>query len=96
MKKDEPIVTYKASQLPSVSADDIARLRAIEDEQIDFSDIPEISKEQWKNARLVFPENGIDALQIDPEIYHWFKRFGTDKNARINEALRSYRDNHPQ
>jgi hypothetical protein len=45
------IVRYKASDIPSMTKEDAKRIGAIRDEDIDFSDIPPLSDEFWKNAK---------------------------------------------
>ena len=49
------IVRYKSSEIPPMTQEDIDRIRAIKDEDIDFSDIPQLTEEFWKNA-MTFEE----------------------------------------
>ena len=39
----------------SISKERLAQLDAIRDEDIDYSDIPELDENFWKNAKLVTP-----------------------------------------
>jgi len=43
---DNLIITEK---IPPLTAEEIAELDALDDREIDLSDIPEITDEQWKN-----------------------------------------------
>lgn len=43
---DNSIITEK---IPPLTAEEIAELDALDDREIDLSDIPEITDEQWKN-----------------------------------------------
>ena len=43
------------NNLPRMSAKDLARLDAITDDEIDFSDIPELDDNFWKNAKIIEP-----------------------------------------
>ena len=45
------IVRYKASDIPSMTKAEAERIEAIREEDIDFSDIPPLSDEFWKNAK---------------------------------------------
>ena len=44
------IVQYKRSEIPPMTEKDIERIRAIRDEDIDFSDITELTEEFWQKA----------------------------------------------
>ena len=48
----------------------IEELAALKDEDIDFSDIPKLDEEFWKNAKLVMPENasGMNTGAVDPRM----------------------------
>ena len=45
------IVRYKSSEIPPTTQEDIDRIRAIKDEDIDYSDIPKLTKDFCKNAK---------------------------------------------
>lgn len=50
------ILIYK--DMPPLTAEELAELEALrnmKDEDIDFSDIPEITDEEWKNFKRVNP-----------------------------------------
>ncbi|MBR5675338.1 MAG: hypothetical protein IKX14_02710 [Neisseriaceae bacterium] len=47
------IVRYKSSEIPPTTQEDIDRIRAIKDEDIDYSDIPKLTEDFWKNAMTV-------------------------------------------
>ena len=47
------IVRYKSSEIPPTTQEDIDRIRAIKDEDIDYSDIPKLTEDFWKNAMPV-------------------------------------------
>jgi uncharacterized protein (DUF4415 family) len=72
-------------------------LRPKEDHEIDFSDIPETTKEFWEGARIVFPGKP-DRMQItakfDYDMLAWFKAQGPGYQARMNAVLRSYYEAH--
>ncbi|NLS04768.1 BrnA antitoxin family protein [Rhizobium sp. P32RR-XVIII] len=76
----------------------IAELRALEqlrDEDIDTSDIPEITDEQWLSARrgnLYRPIKQSVTIRLDADILAWFKDHagGRGYQTDINAALREY------
>jgi hypothetical protein len=52
-----------------VSQEDLDLAASIADEDIDLSDIPEITPEQWAKAQVVYPEERIlRSLGVDPAI----------------------------
>ena len=75
-------VRYKAKDLPPTSPEDLARLRAIRDEDIDFSDIPPIDP----NA----PIHRSRTVRIEEELLAWLDK-QPKPNKLINDLLRAYR-----
>jgi uncharacterized protein (DUF4415 family) len=65
------------------------------DEQIDTSDIPELSDEFFANAKLRLPKGKVPVLlAIDEEVAEWFRNQGGDFRLNLNDALRQYADSH--
>lgn len=81
------------------SKSDLGHLRNMRDEDIDVSDIPEISPEQF--ARSVVRE-GLKpnerkqqvTLRLDTDVLEWFRAQGKGYQTRINELLREYMKAH--
>ncbi len=74
---------------------DIERLRNMKDEDIDFSDIPPITEEMWKNGMLrknfkPIPRKNQENLPIDKDIIEFFKAQGFNYPLKINQLLRAY------
>jgi uncharacterized protein (DUF4415 family) len=63
----------------------LAKLEAMSDEDIDLSDIPEITDEMW--ARAIRP-----MMRIDPRVVLWFRDHAPNGDYRreINRVLRQY------
>ncbi len=81
------------------SGTDIERLRNMKDEDIDFSDIPPITEEMWKNGMLrknfkPIPRKNQDNLPIDKDIIEFFKAQGFNYPLKINQLLRAYMEAH--
>ncbi len=70
-------------------------LAELKDEDIDFSDIPEITDEMWENAVIMRPEDWKKrqlTLRLDPDIIDFFKAQGKGYQTRMNDVLRAYVD----
>jgi uncharacterized protein (DUF4415 family) len=75
----------------SISKKRLKELNNIRDENIDVSDIPELPKEFWRKAEIVFPQQKQPvSLRIDSDILNWFKHRGKGYQSKINAVLRSY------
>lgn len=75
------------------SPEDKARLEALAqmpDEDIDYSDIPETTEEDWKDAvRGWLPlEKRMVTLALDAEVYEWIEQQGSANARTINFVLR--------
>ena len=63
----------------------------MEDEGIDYSDIPPLTEEFFEKAALRIPASQAQRLvQIDPDILKWFQAQGGEYKALINSVLRRY------
>jgi uncharacterized protein (DUF4415 family) len=72
-----------------------------EDEDIDLSDIPEITLEMLARAVVrrglkPVPKKAQIALRLDSDVLAWFKTQGRGYQTRINALLRAYMDAHRQ
>ena len=80
-----------------LTTEELLRLR---DEDIDYSDIPELDDNFWAKARVVMPDRP-DKTQItdkfDADIVAWFKAHahgGRGYQTAINHALREHVQHH--
>ena len=79
------------------SQTDWQRLDTTTDEEIDFSDCPEITPEMFAKAVV---RNGLPAtstktqIPIDSDILEWFKSQGVGYQNQINQLLRNYMESH--
>lgn len=84
-------VKYTLNTLPEISEEDITKIRAIRDEEIDCSDIPPLSDEFWANAKireLYRPQKRQVTVRIDADVLEWLKSSGKGYQTRLNEILR--------
>ncbi|HET6176543.1 MAG TPA: BrnA antitoxin family protein [Candidatus Sulfotelmatobacter sp.] len=67
-----------------------ARIDARRDEDIDFSDIPEMGPDFFKNAILWPGRKKQITLRIDPDVLRFFRKHGRGYQTTINAVLRKY------
>ena len=61
------------------------------DEGIDYSDIPPLTEEFFEKAILRIPASQAQQLvQIEPDLLKWFQAQGGEYKALINSILRHY------
>lgn len=66
-------------------------LKAMPDNEIDYSDIPPSKPEEWRDAvvgKFYRPIKQQLTLRIDTDVVDWFRKQGKGYQTRINELLR--------
>ncbi len=67
------------------------QIAATRDEEIDFSDIPEMDDNFWRNAQLVEPDLTEQiTLRVKRSVLAHFKAYGKGYQTRMNRVLESY------
>ena len=67
------------------------QIAARKDEEIDFSDIPELDEAFWKRAKLSEPDHTEQiTLRVKRSVLAYFKASGKGYQTRINRVLESY------
>ena len=97
---------FTRETLPRTSPEEIERMLAIRDEDIDYSDDPPWTEAQWAEAserhrEALRQRNGTPRqvnVPVDEDLVEFFRANtnGEDYRDRINEALRVYIAEHPQ
>jgi uncharacterized protein (DUF4415 family) len=88
------IVSYTLETLPRLTEVQIANLEALAaqpESEIDFSDAPELTDEQWKNAErghFYRPVKRQITARVDADVLAWLKSQGKGYQSRINAILR--------
>jgi len=78
-----------------VSRTNRARIDALRDDEIDFSDIPEQGKAFFNRAVLRLPQpKATVTIRLDRQVLDWFKAHGRGYQTRINALLRAYMEAH--
>ena len=94
--KKPTIVRYSVdlNNLPPLTEEQkirINKLAKMKDEDIDLSDIPELTDNFWKNAqrgRFFRPVKESTTVRLDADILAWLKSAGKGYQTRINAILR--------
>ena len=88
------IVSHTSRSLSAFTTSERARLKTLAarpDSDIDTSDIPEMSQEQWKHARrghFYRPRKRQITARVDADVLDWLKAQGKGYQSRINAILR--------
>ena len=80
---------------PDAIGSDLKRVDALRDEDIDYSDIPELDAEFFRKARVVVPPRKQQlTIRLDTDVLAWLKSQDKGYQSRINAILRAYYDAH--
>ena len=99
-KTEEKIVRYTRRPLTPEQIAELEALAKKPDSEIDFSDIPELGDEFFKNAKRGTMYRALKrqtTLRLDADVIEWFKRHAPDGKGYqtdINRALREYIESH--
>jgi uncharacterized protein (DUF4415 family) len=70
---------------------DLARIDKLRDEQIDYSDIPELDDEVFAQPLVDWPpKKEAITIRVDSDVLGWFKEQGRGYQTRMNQVLRRY------
>lgn len=89
-----PMVEYTLDTLPELTEErrkELAKLDALPADQIDTSDIPELTDEQWASAvrgRFYRPIKQQITARLDADVLAWLKAGGQGYQTRMNAILR--------
>lgn len=88
------MVSYTLQGLPTLTKAQRAKLKAMAarpNSEIDTSDIPEMTDEQWKNAKrgkFYRPRKCQITARVDADVLDWLKAQGKGYQSRLNAILR--------
>ena len=75
---------------------DLARIDALKDADIDYSEIPDLStlgEEFWSKAVFKRAEPKAQVtIRVDREVLDWFRSQGKGYQSRMNAVLRAYKE----
>ncbi len=79
----------------NATASDLKRVDALRDQDIDYSDIPELDADFFRQARVVVPPGKQQlTIRLDTDVLAWLKDQGKGYQSRINAILRAYYEAH--
>jgi len=85
------------NKLSRQQKDEIAKLTAQPDDEIDTSDIRE--RDDWKNAevgKFYRPIKQPVTMRLDADVVAWFRKQHPKYQTAINRVLREYMRKHPE
>lgn len=99
MKRASTSRKSKTNKIDYTDRTDYERLASMTDEDIDFSDIPEVTPEMFARAVLrrnfkPIPRKKQLTLRVDSDVVDWYKKQGPGYQTRINSLLRAYMKEH--
>lgn len=92
MKKEASEKMVRVSGIPKLSGtrrEELRKLAAMPDEEINTSDIPEIT--DWAGfevAKFYRPVKETVTVRLDADVLHWLKQGGKGYQSRLNGILR--------
>jgi uncharacterized protein (DUF4415 family) len=91
----------KKSIISKKSQTDWARLKTMTDAEIDFSDSPELTPDQFAQAIVRDGLRPVSrkvqlTLRLDLDVLEWFRQQGQGYQTQINALLRAYMNAHKQ
>jgi uncharacterized protein (DUF4415 family) len=85
----------KAKNTIKESRTDWNQLKKTPDSEIDFSDVPKLSKSFFSEAQVRMPKRKkAVSLRLDSDVLDWFKHEGKGYQTKINAVLRAYAEAH--
>ena len=89
------VIRKKLSEIEPTPQTEIETLKALKDEEIDYSDIPETDEGFWKGAKLVAPAKKQVSMRLDTDVIDWLKSvqpkgYQTLANAILRKEMLSH------
>jgi uncharacterized protein (DUF4415 family) len=81
----------KEKNIKKKSGTDWEKLSKMEDNEIDYSDTPELDESFFDNATIRMPEpKKAVNIRLDNDVLEWYKKQGAGYQTRMNAVLRMY------
>jgi len=81
----------------SISKKRAKAMKSIRNEDIDYSDIPELSESFFKKANLEMPKTKTAiSFRLDTDILEWFRSQGEKYQTKMNAVLKAFMNAHRQ
>lgn len=74
-----------------ISKKRIKEIKSIRDDDIDYTDIPELDEKFFANAEVNLPKaKKVISLRVDNDVLQWFKSCGAGYQTRMNAVLKTF------
>ena len=94
-RREKPAAENDNNTMSTSAEDRHKKLLAMRDEDIDYSDIPELDDDFWANAKVVMPKKKEQiSIKIDRDVLEYFRKDGPGYQTRMNAVLRSFVEAH--
>lgn len=81
----------KESNMSKPTTTNLEELDALTDEMIDTSDVPPLTEAFFATAQWRMPQPKVQVtVEVEPEIWEWFKAQGDQYQQSLTAALRIY------
>ena len=97
LKKADKIVKYTKKQLADLkhhSKTNFLKVDSLSDQEIDYSDLPELDNHFWAKAKVIDHVKQPVSLRIDIDVLDWFKHQDGRYQKLMNYVLRQYMNAH--
>ena len=85
-------IRYSSEKVPKPTKKDWDKLDSVKDEDIDYSDIPEITDfskfHPWEQRQMFKPVKVSVTCKLDADVVAWLKQDGKGYQTRLNAILR--------
>lgn len=85
------MIKYTGDNRPEINPEDLEYLKHLRDEDIDFSDIPELTEDflqQAERGKFYRPRKQQITAKLDADVLTWLKADGKGYQTRMNAILR--------
>lgn len=81
----------KGKDMKTISKQRLEELKSRRDDQIDYSEIPELDENFWQNIKLIEPDKTqIVTLRVKKSVLDAYKKLGKGYQTRMNQVLETY------
>lgn len=77
-----------------ISKQRLGEIASLKEEDIDYSDIPELEEDWFERASLILPHGRSVPVDLDNDVVEWYRTQDRNFQAKINAILRAYMNKH--
>lgn len=84
----------KGIDIMTISKQRLDKIKLISDNDIDYSDIPELDDDWFEKASLYMVDSKPVPVELDNDVVEWYRTQDQNYKIRINAILRAYMNKH--